>query len=560
MNRFAYVIGWCSIGLLVALGTTATPSQAADSSTKKVASEDSPSGKSAPNKSDKKKAETPKTDAKHAEPAKGDAKKPDSAKGDKEKSTSGDKSGESEKPTTYKVKKRLMKIDYLLDGAFEATQTTEVALHTHEWADFEVLSAVEYGARVRQGDMLVVLDTEKIDKIISDLRHEQTVSRIAMQDAETQLQALAATMPLDLAANARRAKHAVEDLDYFLKIARPVQERIANFLVKIAENRLAYQKEELRQLEKMYKADDLVEETEEIVLKRTRDALELAKFNVELQKLDTDQTLKTMLPRIEVAMKATTEKDSIEARKTEILLPLAKRRAELAVEKLKVDAGRNEEKLQRLLADRTQMTIKAPVSGIVYYGRCTHGKWASPEMLADKLHRGGKLANDEVFITLVETRPLVVRTSVSERQLPHVSAGMQASVEATGYPDVRLTGIIQRVSKVPSGSHEFETLVSVAMDDSAPTVMPGMTCEVRLPAFRKTDAITIPTAALGVNDDDGRKYYVCFPSKGDKAGGKAKEPQKRDITIGRRSSKQIEVLKGLAEGDEILAECPKDKD
>ena len=43
---------------------------------------------------------------------------------------------------------------------------------------------------------------------------------------------------------------------------------MANFSVKSADNMLAYEKEELRQLEKMYKADDLVEETEEIVLKR----------------------------------------------------------------------------------------------------------------------------------------------------------------------------------------------------------------------------------------------------------------------------------------------------
>ena len=37
---------------------------------------------------------------------------------------------------------------------------------------------------------------------------------------------------------------------------------------------MAYQKEELHQLEKMYKADDLTEETEEIILTRARHRLQ----------------------------------------------------------------------------------------------------------------------------------------------------------------------------------------------------------------------------------------------------------------------------------------------
>ena len=79
------------------------------------------------------------------------------------------KAGESSKPATYSVKKRPMRIEYTLDGLFEARTMTEVSLRCKEWSDFEVLQAVPYGARVTEGDMLLALDTEKIDRTIADL-------------------------------------------------------------------------------------------------------------------------------------------------------------------------------------------------------------------------------------------------------------------------------------------------------------------------------------------------------------------------------------------------------
>lgn len=456
------------------------------------------------------------------------------------------------KSAAYKVRPRLFKIEFTADGVFESAALTDVFIRAEEWIEFEVLKAVEHGARVKQGDVLVQLNMEKIDRVIADLQRDLSLGQLALKEAEAQLAATRALGPLDEALADRAKRMSDEDLAYFLNTDRPMAERSINFMVKMSENMLAYEQEELRQLEKMYKADDLVEETEEIILRRARDNVERAKFMVERYKSDRDQMLKMTLPRTEELIKHGTQKQTIDHAKAKIVLPLARQRAELGLEKLKVDTGRSEERLKRLLSDRAQMTVKAPASGLVYYGRCTRGKWSSTETLADKFRRGGRLANEDVFMTIVDPQPTGVRLSIGEKQIRFVKPGLKALLLPAALPEVKLEGVVQRVAAVPAGG-QFDTALTVVRDDAVEGLLPGMTCEARFQPYVKADALAIPLTAVGSDDLDSRKSLVALPGKDGKV-------ERREVTLGKRNDKQVEVLKGLAAGDEILAEFPKDKE
>ena len=67
-------------------------------------------------------------------------------------------------------------------------------------------------------------------------------------------------------------------------------------------------------------------------------------------------------------------------------------------------------------------------------------------MTAEKLRRGGRLASDDVFMTVVATRPLSIRTTVPEKQLHQVAVGQKAVVTPTGFPDLKLSATLQHVS------------------------------------------------------------------------------------------------------------------
>jgi HlyD family secretion protein len=549
-----------------ATAKTDEPPAKKESAQSDSAKKDKKSAKKKPAKADEKIAPAKKDDSsKKKEEKKDGCAKPESTKKDdsaKKDATAKKDGGEKKEPTRadesncaslpkYEVEKSPFAIEVVLRGVFEAKEMTDVVLRPEQWGSFTVLKAVEHGARVKRGDLLVTLDMEKIDQAIVDLRTKLRLADLDMEKAKEQLAAMEKLTPMDLATAERDRRIAREDLAQMLDVELPTAKKTANFILKMSGDQLDYQKEELRQLEKMYKADDLTEETEEIVLRRARDTLARAQFSYELSKLWNEQTMKFMLPRQEESVKESTQRKVLGADQAKILLPLALQKQRIDLERMKVEQQRDDKRLQDLLNDRAAMIIKAPVDGIVYYGRCVEGKWSggtSPE----QFQRGASLSDNRVFMTIVQPRPLLIRAAASERDSQYVHAGLKGIARPTSYPDNRLPVVVSDVARVPSGETTFDTKFLIADEIELP-LMPGMNCAVKMIGYQKKDAITVPPSALKTDPLDDSKYSVFLV---DKKGNAAEHP----VTIGKRNEKQIEILKGLSVGDRVLRECPKDDD
>jgi len=458
---------------------------------------------------------------------------------------------ESAKPDVYTVKKEPLKIELSLDGVFEAAKATEISLQPEAWPTLKVLKAVEHGTVVEKGDLLVALDLEKIDQAIADLRAENKLADLSLKLAEQQLRSLEQTTPMDLEAAERAYSIAKEEAQYYFQTARPLNVKGVDFSLKSAEEYLEYQREEVRQLEKMYQADDLTEETEEIILKRARDALERAEFRFEEAKIQHERSRKVAIPRQDVAVKESTDRAEVTIDNARVGIPAALKKLRMETEKLRIARARSEEKLEDLLADRAAMTVKAPVAGMVYHGKATRGKFSTGSS-SGGLNPGSTLAANSVFMTIVQPRPMSIRTSVPEKELHKVAAGIQGTAVPTAFPDMKLTAIVGEVAAIPSSSGDFDTQITVALDSKAAAVMPGMTCKVELTSYENEEAIAVPPKALGSEDANGEKSYVYVLGKKDKS-------QKRYVTVGKRTADKVEILDGLQAGDKILAECPQDK-
>ena len=98
-----------------------------------------------------------------------------------------------------------------------------------------------------------------------------------------------------------------------------------------------------------------------------------------------------------------TERSPIDLNCAKINLPLLMSKHRLEVEKLQVPADQAEEQLKKLVADRDAMIVKAPIDGIVYYGSAVRGKWSAASV--ETLRRGDSILPNEVFMTVVQTRP-----------------------------------------------------------------------------------------------------------------------------------------------------------
>ncbi|MDP6633300.1 MAG: HlyD family efflux transporter periplasmic adaptor subunit [Phycisphaerae bacterium] len=446
------------------------------------------------------------------------------------------------KSETVKVKTERFKIELKLPGVFESAGMTEISFKAKAAPSLTVLKAVEHGATVTKGDTLITPMLEKFDKALKARQHTDPVGALAMKQAEAEFAQLKAATPLKLAAAKRNAERAQENLEYFKK-NQELSKRATIEAYQSTADRLAYIKEELRQLKKMYQADDLTDATEEIVLRRTEDSVRRAELSAEQAKMALDAALKTNLARQAVDMVLATQAAVKGYENAKVLLPLALEKATLDIEASRRGRKKAVEALANLKADRGAMTIKAPVGGVVYYGRCSKGKWSSTTVAA-KLTPKGKLLANEVFMTIVDPKAMLVRVSVPEKDFGLLASGLTGRAVATAYPRKPLTVKLDKFSTIPTSAGQFDARLTLS--DGAGLVAAGMTCKITLTVHDNPKAITAPVSAI--LKDAGKEFVYVK-----EAGGKKKRP----VETGKAHAGKVEIIKGLTAGETIFRKASK---
>jgi HlyD family secretion protein len=461
------------------------------------------------------------------------------------------KPAEPSSKSAIKVEKKPFKIELTLKGTLEAEEAVQVAVRPYPFTNpppsqgpLTIRKIAAHGSTVHKGDLLVAFDTRKLDQVIDELESDLKGTEAALKVAEEELPLFQKAMPIELETAERSRKRAEEDLKYFLEVDRPQTVKEVNFLVKTAAFYLEYAKEELHQLEKMYKAHDLTEETEEIILRRQRHVVERATFFLKNAELERDYVLKVSLPRKEKDLRLGLVQSSLKLEKARNTLApeMAQKREALA--KLRHDHDKNLARLQQLRKERDGLTILAPMDGIVYHGKFQRGQWSLTDTQQGKLVPDGTVAPDEVFLTLVKPRPLTVRLMVEEKDVHLLKAGLVGKAKTPFDPDRKLTARLLAVVPVPVAPGKYEAQVALDLAGKGPELAPGMGCSITFVPYARKDALVVPADVVREEDD---KHFVTVLHKDGKR-------ERRQVTPGRSHGGQTEILSGLREGEEVLAE------
>ncbi len=442
--------------------------------------------------------------------------------------------------TTHKVARGALKTSIQWDAVFEAREMHPIRLAPRAWQDMTVVDALEQGATVKKGQPLVRLDLEKLREQIADIERDQPAARVAMEVAEAELRHLAESTPLRLEAARRSQRVASEEYDYFTSTLRDQREQTSRFSVKSAEERLESAKEELRQLEKMYKADDLTEDTEEIILKRQRFAVEASEFYLNNARQNMERELKVNLPRDHESLKAKKRDEDLSLALLETTLPRALEKKRQEVEKLKRDQEKAARRHEDLKHDLAMLEVKSPAGGIVYHGACDQGRWTTAAMVSRKLAPGGKLLPNEVIMTVVEPAKLQLRASVAEGDLSRIKPGMKGEAVPVSAPHLKLAAVIEEISLVPLAAGGYGATLSFKMEKGA-RLVPGMNCKVTFKDVPKAEALLVPKEAVVT---ENKQTHVLV-----KSGGRE---EKRTVKTGESDDTMIEILEGLKAGDIVV--------
>ena len=458
-----------------------------------------------------------------------------------------EKAADAKPVETVTAEKGRFEVVFEAKGDFDPLDATVVQHKPEQWAlPLEIVRIVPHGTRVNAGDTLVELDTEKLDRAIADLDLDLAVGEKTLEIARRDLPVTEALQPLELAGAERDTLAATEDLARFLAIGRTLAEDSARFRLKSSEEQLKYAREELRQLEKMYKDKDLTEETEEMILQRTRFEVESGEFNLRRAGVDTEAALTFEAPRKEAALKDAAEKAKLALEKTRATSALALEQKRLALKKAERDRSEALRKMRDLQQDRAGIPLKAPRSGIVYYGRQQDGAWTTAAVAAKALVGQGVPVGDLVF-TVVDPERVAFRVKVDEKDLHLLAAGLKGRVELAGFPDAEGAVALESATLVPrDGKVDARFAVTVPAGGVKP--LPGMTGSARCQVYSRPDAVTLPASAI-FRDDDGKKI-VWLPGKDGAAA------EKRVVKTGRTSGGKTEILEGIAAGDVVRSSRP----
>jgi HlyD family secretion protein len=571
MKRFAFLMSFMTlvfVGIVsLSYANQVANDESATAAISTVLQESDDDKKEEPNEAEsEKKTEESASDEKPAEEkpeVKTEEKKEDKAADnakEKEAAKSGEKAEakpEAKKRKTHKVEPKRLKVDVGLEGVIVAREMTEVPLRPETWTDYEIVEVVDHGKKVREGETLIKFDDEKLEEAIDDLELEQRLNELAIRKSEDELPRMEKTLKLNYELAERSNRQAQEDFERYQEIERPQSVKSAEFMVKYYNFSLDYEKDELEQLEKMYEADDLTEETEEIVLKRQRNSVEFAEFSLENAKINRDETLNIRLPRFDIEIKEALERAEMALARAKLSLSVDLNQARYELEQRKEARSKSLDRHGKLLEDRGLMEIKAPADGIVFYGQCVNGRWSDTPSLINKYKPHSNASPGSILMTIVEERPVYITATLDEGKRPDVDDGQKANIALPAEGADRLDAKVKSISPIPVSPGKFEIEFELDQDAIPAWVVAGMSCKVEVKSYDKKDALAVPKAAVHDDDDNANKKYV-WVVKPDDADAK---PERRDVTLGKRSGDDIEVTKGLKEGDVVsLDDESKKKD
>lgn len=364
-----------------------------------------------------------------------------------------------------------------VNGVFEAIVSHELSADTEQIDSWTIKRILPHGSTVKKGQNVVWFETEDAEEKLKDAERALRLAKIALEDEEFQYEQFLETQRLDRQAAQRAITKARKDYDHFVQTDQPRLKRTAEFNVKSAVASLANAQEELKQLEQMYKEDDLTEESEEIVLKRAKQAVESAEFRLEGTKIQSEQQLERGIAEQLAQQEDALARAQLTHQAALHNLDSARRKRDIEIAKKRLEFQQQQEEFDELKAERQRSVLTAPIDGLVMHGELNRGR------LGDKpstLEAGSKVTAQQAIATVVDPSKLQIRVDLSESDLPVVQPGSNCQISVPAVPSFKGRGTVKSVAQVPYAATKYDALVTLKNSKATNQLLPTMTCKLEL--------------------------------------------------------------------------------
>lgn len=258
---------------------------------------------------------------------------------------------------------------------------------------------------------------------------------------------------------------------------------------------------------------------------------------------------------------------------SEQVMQRAKQALDVAAANVSTTERRIEQARAQLTANKDSLnktTITAPIGGVVT---------ARPVEAGENAMIGTMNNPGTVLLTVSDMSVVEAEMEVDETDIPHVKVGQKAQITIDAYPEKKFDGLVTEMGGSPilksalgTDSSAVNFKVKIQIKNPPPLIRPGFSVAGQIETDKRAGAVAVPVPALVLADVDTLKK----PEKGKKkeipptpapTSAEAKKKKEvegvflvhkdgivefRKIKTGITAELEIEVVDGLAEGEEIV--------
>lgn len=424
---------------------------------------------------------------------------------------------------------------------------SEVSVRNEVEGVARIIFIVPEGSYVREGDLLVELDSAQAQDQVNQQQIAYERARFGVIQAEQTLEIQRSTTNSDLRAAALKLKFAELDLRKFDEGQRIVDLVDASNKLVTAQAQLAVNLEtylNTRRLAAKGYETKLREDGDRLTVLNNTNSLIVASNNLWML-----QTFDHPKQREKFESDVSEAKSELNRVLAQSIRRIAQYEADLLTQSNTLVL--NSRKLERDKKNLDACRIYAPQDGLVVYAS-GENRWSSESLIEE----GATVRNRQEIIKLPDTSRMKVTVKVHESHVNMIRLGLPAFVTLDSMPDERFAGIVEKVGLLPDtqsrwGNPNLKVYnTDIHITDKLPDVKPGVSAKAEIIITNIENALSVPIQAVTTLKG---KQVVYLAS-----GGSGNQGSPRNVEVGLYNTKYIQILSGVKEGDRVLLSPPFD--
>lgn len=443
---------------------------------------------------------------------------------------------------TFTAQRGPLTINVMASGTIQSRERVVVSSEVE--GRTTILSLVEEGAHVEEGDLLVELDSSALEENKVDQQIRVMNGEAAYIRAREQLEIVKNQAEADVSRAELDYRFARLNLTKYEEGEYPQQLQRAEADINLAEEELQRANDKLTWSQRLAEEGYLTRmelQADELAARRAAIDLELAQGTLQvLQDFTHQQKLEELQSEVEQKRMAL-ERVRLRA-SADVVQAEADYRAK------KSEFERQQDRLERIRTQIAKCRITAPAAGMVVYVTTGGGRRQADEPLRE----GQEVRERQDLIYLPTAAAMMAEVRIHESSLRKIAPDLPALVQVDAVPDRSFRGVVRRIALLPDAQHGwlnpdlkvYPTFIHIDGED--PALRPGMNCRAEIIVEELDDVVYVPLQSVV---RVGRESVVHVV-------GARGAPQPRVVETGLDNNRMIHIVSGLDAGERVLLSPP----